>query len=515
MELSFVYPIYNEIENLSRLLPETQRIAQGIASDYEVVLVDDGSTDGSGRRADELASDHPNVRAVHHACNRGLGAAITTGLRNASRDLVLYMDADFPVSVEDARAALTGYTGDVDVLIGYRVGRAEGPRRELMSWTYNRLIRRLFSLPFRDVNFAFKLIRHDLVQRMRLRSDGSFIDAEILLEARRLGARVREVGMRYHPRVAGRSTAASTRVILRTLGELVRYRRSRAGMRGPARLIVNADDFGLCSAVDRGVVEAFDRGVVTSASLLPTGDSFAEAAALARERPSLGLGVHLALTQTRPILPARDVRSLVDGSGRFPSHWTSFLARYLRRAIRGRELEAELRAQIEAVGAAGLSVSHLDGHQHVHMLPGVLSMVACLAAEYGIGAVRCPLQGGGRYRGRASGRRAGALALRVLARSGRRVLRRHGLRWADDFRGFSEAGAWTAEHLAHTIAGLDGGLVEICCHPGADDGIDAQLQWGFRWQQELAALTSPEVRSAAAINGVELTTYRDCTFAPP
>jgi hopanoid biosynthesis associated protein HpnK len=514
MNLSFVYPLYNEIDNLPRLLPETERIAEGLAADYEVVLVDDGSDDGSGHYADEIASRYPNVRVCHHARNRGLGAAIITGLRNASRDLVLYMDSDFPVTAEDARAALTRLEDGVDLLIGYRLGRAEGPRREFMSWAYNRLVRRAFDLHVRDVNFAFKLIRRELLERMRLRSEGSFIDAEILLEARRLGARMQEVGMRYHPRRAGRSTAASTRVAVRTVRELIGHRKRLGRAVGPVRLIVNADDFGLCGAVNRGVALAFDGGVVTSASLLPTGDSFPEAVALARERPSLGLGVHLALTQTKPVLPPEEVGSLIDGRGRFPRGWASFLARYMRRAIRRSEVEAELRAQMEAVRATGLEIAHLDSHQHLHMLPGILPVVVQLALEYNVGAVRCPAQ----RRGWVAGpgilsrvrRRAEALSLRGICSAGRRVLRGCGLLSADDFRGFMESGVWTSTGLARTIDGLDAGVVEICCHPGADDSIDAQLQWGYAWEQELAALTSGEVKAASRNSAVRLTTYRDC-----
>ena len=134
-----------------------------------------------------------------------------------------------------------------------------------------------------------------MLDRMRLRSEGSFIDAEILIEARRLKARIVEVPILYHTRVAGVSTAASNAVVLRILGEMWRYWwRLRTGATGPARLIINADDFGLCEEVNRGVVEAFDHGLVTSASLLPTGEAFEEAVALAQARPDLDLGVHLA-----------------------------------------------------------------------------------------------------------------------------------------------------------------------------------------------------------------------------
>ena len=514
MGLSFVYPIYNEIDNLPRLLPQTQRIAEGLFPDYEVVLVDDGSVDGSGPFVDRLAAEHEHVRAVHHGRNRGLGAAIATGLSHATKDLVLYMDSDFPVAAEEARAALSQWTPEIDVLIGHRVGRAEGPRRELMSWTYNRLIRWTFGLRVRDVNFAFKLIRRSLLEQMRLRSEGSFIDAELLLEARRLGARVREVGMRYHARVAGVSTAASSRVVVRILGEMWRYaRRRRAGATGPASLIVSADDFGLCEAVNRGVAEAFDRGVVTSASVLTTGDAFAHAASLARARPALDLGVHLALTQTAPISPPEEIASLVGRDGRFLPGWRSFAARYLRGGVRKQEVERELRAQIERAREAGLECSHLDSHQHVHMLPGVLAIVARLGSEYGIGALRYPYQkrsrevrrnGVARLR-----RRAEECVLRFMCRLNKRAVEANGLLIPDDFRGFSEAGVWDEDSLAQTVADLDGGLTEICCHPGADDGVDEQLHWGYRWEQELAALTSPRVAAAIERNGVRLATYRD------
>lgn len=513
MGLSFVYPIYNEIDNLPRLLPETRRMAEGLFPDCEIILVDDGSSDGSGAFIDRLAAEHEDVRAVHHGRNRGLGAAVATGLAHATKDLVLYMDSDFPVSVEQARAALGGWTPEIDLLIGYRVGRAEGVRREVMSWTYNRLIRWSFGLRVRDVNFAFKLVKRSLLQQIRLRSEGSFIDAELLLEAHRLGANIQEVALHYHPRVAGVSTAASTQVVIRILGEVWGYARRRAGTAGPTRLIVNADDFGLCEPVNQGVAEAFDRGIVGSASMLAAGPAFDHAAALARARPALDLGIHLALTQMAPVSPAEDVASLVGRDGHFLPDWSSFAARWLRGGVRREHVERELRAQIERVRGAGLACSHLDSHQHLHMLPNILPIVAGLGSEYGIRALRYPLQSRGHppRDGGAGGlrRRAGKSALRLLCRLGHRVVRANGLLICDDFRGFSEAGGWDEELLAQTVAGLDGGLVELCCHPGADDGIDDELHWDYRWEQELAALTGSEVAAAIERNGVLLTTYRE------
>jgi len=513
MTLSFVYPIYNEIENLPRLAPETERIAAGLVDDFEVILVNDGSRDGSGPFIDRLAAEHTRVRAFHHARNRGLGAAISTGLAHASKELVLYMDSDFPVSVEEARAAIGRFGPDCDMLIGYRLGRAEGPRREIMSWSYNRLVRWTFGLHVTDVNFAFKLIRRSLLEQMRPRSEGSFIDAELLIEARRLGARIKETGIHYHARVAGVSTAASNRVVIRILQEMWRYWRTRrANALGPAGVIVNADDFGLCEAVNDGVVTAFDHGIVTSASILPTGEAFAQAADLARFRPNLDLGVHLSLTQTVPVSPPGAVPSLVDGQGRFPPTWSAFVSRYLRGRIRRADVETEVRAQIERVRQAGLGMSHIDSHQHLHMLPGILPVVARLAHEYGIGALRYPRQRRDQATARGLARlrrRAVEKALLAMCTVGARGLGPDRLLMPDDFRGLSEAGHWDSASLARTVADIDGGLTEICCHPGTDNGIGSRFPWGYQWEQELAALTSAEVASAVAESRVTLTTYRD------
>jgi predicted glycoside hydrolase/deacetylase ChbG (UPF0249 family) len=229
--------------------------------------------------------------------------------------------------------------------------------------------------------------------------------------------------------------------------------------------------------------------------------------------PPLDLGVHLALTQTRPLSPPEHIPSLVTKSGCFLPDWRNFLARYLRGAVRRRDIETELRAQIERVRQAGLDVSHLDSHQHVHMLPGVLPVVVRLAAEHGIGGLRYPHQTRSHTPRRGLGarlrRRVEGSALRLLCRSGRRLVAANGLLVPDDFRGFSEAGAWDEESLARALSDLDGGLTEICCHPGADDGIDDELHWGYHWERELRAFTSPAVAAGIEQNRVLLTTYRD------
>src|SRR5690606_38377434 len=158
------------------------------------------------------------------------------------------------------------------------------------------------------------------------------------------------------------------------------------------RLIVNADDFGLSPGVNRGIVAAHRAGIVTSASIMVTGPAFAHAVALAREHPTLDLGVHLTLTELAPLAPTEAVRSLVDETGRFAPHAIAFARRYLRGSVSLSEVRDELDAQIRLARAHGLAISHLDSHQHVHALPGVARVVAELAKTHGIRAVRYPLE---------------------------------------------------------------------------------------------------------------------------
>ena len=159
-----------------------------------------------------------------------------------------------------------------------------------------------------------------------------------------------------------------------------------------ARLIVHADDFGLSEAVNRAVIAAHENGIVTAASLMAGGDAFEHAVALAKDHPTLDVGVHLTLTEQHPTAPAADVPSLVGPDGKFAPHAFQFAKRYLRGDIALTHVRAELDAQIRRVVDHGLVPSHLDGHQHVHVLPGIARIVAELAGAYGIRAVRCPAE---------------------------------------------------------------------------------------------------------------------------
>ena len=232
--LSFVFPMYNEIGNVERCVAEALATGRKITSDLEIVLVDDASTDGCGQLADTLAERHPEVKVRHHAKNRKLGGAIRTGFAAATKDWVLYIDSDLPIEMDDALLAVP-LTASAEMVIGNRQGRAEGPKREIMSWVYNRLIRVLFGLNVRDVNFAFKLFRRSILERISLQSEGSFIDAELLIETHKAGFRIAELPLRYFERTAGVSTLASGSVVVKILHEMANYRRAAAHR--PARTV--------------------------------------------------------------------------------------------------------------------------------------------------------------------------------------------------------------------------------------------------------------------------------------
>ena len=221
--LSFVLPMYNEEGNIETAVNEAIRVGYKMARAVEVVVVDDASTDSSPEIVDKLADTLPELMVIHHSRNRKLGGALKTGFAAASMEWVLYIDSDLPIHMDDALQALP-LTEISDVVIGWRKSRAESWRREFISKVYNRMIRYTFGLRVRDVNFAFKLFRRSLLSQIILTSEGSFIDAELLLEMRRVGALISEIGLDYYPRVAGVSTLASNGVILKILREMLSYR---------------------------------------------------------------------------------------------------------------------------------------------------------------------------------------------------------------------------------------------------------------------------------------------------
>ena len=201
--------------------------------DYELIIVDDASTDATPRLADELAAADPRVRVVHHPKNRKLGGSMKSGFAAARGDLVLYTDADLPWDMSEMHRALRllDYYG-ADIVSAYRHDRTgEGASRAVYTFFYNVLIRRMFGVRLRDINFAFKLCRRRIFEHVELRSEGSFIDAELIIRAKRLGYQVIQFGVDYFPRTRGESTLASLGVIRTIVREMWQLRSALRGIK--------------------------------------------------------------------------------------------------------------------------------------------------------------------------------------------------------------------------------------------------------------------------------------------
>lgn len=231
--LSVVFPMWNEEAGLSQAVAAAREACEGLRDtgeieDWEVILVDDASTDATGEIADEIASRDPRVRVSHHSRNRKLGGSIRTGFDCARHELLLYSDADLPFDLaEAAKACRLLRIYRADIVSAYRHDRtSEGALRALYSYGYNWLVRGVFGLRVRDVNFAFKLCRRRIFEHVRLESEGSFIDAELLARASRLGYRVIQFGVDYFPRTRGLSTLSSFGVIRTILREMLAQARA-------------------------------------------------------------------------------------------------------------------------------------------------------------------------------------------------------------------------------------------------------------------------------------------------
>lgn len=229
--LTIVVPMWNEAESAAHavdvlLATGRHHVAQHDLSTVEVIAVDDGSTDATPAILDDLARDHAEVRVVHHERNRGLGAAVRTGLAASSGDLVLYTDADLPAEPAALAEALRlrAETGAA-LVAAYRNDRAEdGPRRYVYSLVWNALARLTLGIRVRDVNFAFKLVDGPVARSLTLTTDGAFVDAELVARVCASGGAVVQFGTDYCARQAGRSSLSSPAVIADMLRELRRLR---------------------------------------------------------------------------------------------------------------------------------------------------------------------------------------------------------------------------------------------------------------------------------------------------
>lgn len=221
--ISVFFPCYNEQDNVARVAEQAVRVLEELDADYEIIVVDDGSVDATGRIADEIAAGNDRVRVIHHERNLGYGAALQSGFRAARKELVFYTDGDGQFDIGEMPALLP-LMADYDIVSCYRIDRRDNLVRKINGWLWTKVTGLVFSLKVRDVDCAFKLYRRSLFDRITMESTGALIDTEILARAARKGYTITQKGVHHYPRTAGRQTGASLCVVLRAFRELWRLR---------------------------------------------------------------------------------------------------------------------------------------------------------------------------------------------------------------------------------------------------------------------------------------------------
>ena len=284
------------------------------------------------------------------------------------------------------------------------------------------------------------------------------------------------------------------------------------------RLIVNADDFGLTPGVNRAIAEAHDNGIVTSTTLMANGGAFAEAVNLGNSLPRLSVGCHVVLVDGSPILPPDHVPSLVNDDGHFPAGFGTVAKSAIRKKLNSAEIELEVSAQIGKLQKAGVNVTHVDSHKHMHMFPLICAAVIRAAKNCEIRAIRNPFVP------------IKAIAVAHVARRPKlwtrytetRILRRYhrvfrelvseaGMITTDGSFGVISTGTLDTSIFDAIAGSIPEGTWEFVCHPGYVDPELGSIRTRLREsrEQELAILTSESARKALAERGVELISYAD------
>lgn len=262
------------------------------------------------------------------------------------------------------------------------------------------------------------------------------------------------------------------------------------------RLIVNADDFGRHELINLAVERAFKNGCLKSTTLMPGGVAFDDAVAVAKRNPGLGVGIHCTLANGNPILPPKEIPSLVTAEGIFHADYVVFLKRYLSGKISLTEVRAELAAQFEKMNRAGLTLTHVDSHQHLHHVPGIVKIVLELSEAAGVKAMRvadAKLFDGAL---KTFGQFIGRFGLSSLAKFAAYHAHKKNFATPDHFAGIVAGESVSENFMLNLIEKMEDGTTEVMLHPGTDNKILRDFcKWDHDFEEELAAVTSPKVLS--------------------
>lgn len=227
--ISVFFPFYNEQDNVAETAKKAIDVLEKINADYELIIVDDGSKDNTGKIADEIAGQNDKVKVIHHPVNLGYGEALKSGFGAATKKLVFYTDGDGQFDIAEM-PPLMELMKQYDIVSCYRINRRDNLIRKINGWCWTKFVCLLFGMKVRDVDCAFKLYKREIFENIRLSSSGALIDTEILARAHRRGYTIVERPVHHHPRIAGEQTGGNPLVILRAFRELFKlYHQIRNG----------------------------------------------------------------------------------------------------------------------------------------------------------------------------------------------------------------------------------------------------------------------------------------------
>ena len=210
--ISVVLPAFNEEDNIDQSVKSVvESLTELNFPRFEIILVDDGSTDRTGAKAEEWAARDARVKVIRHSINLGYAKALKSGFEKAKEKLVFYTDSDNQFDLKELKLLLD-HIDNSDIVTGFRVYRFDPLTRLVLSWGFNLLVRIVFRIRAKDIDCAFKLFRREVLEQINIESRQFFVDAEVLAKASYLGYRIKEIPVRHYPRSAGRSTIRPTHI---------------------------------------------------------------------------------------------------------------------------------------------------------------------------------------------------------------------------------------------------------------------------------------------------------------
>lgn len=221
-KISVILPACNEEGNIRRVILDAIRAIGKM--DYEIIVIDNGSTDRTREKAEDLAKVYKNIRVITDSGVRGYGYVLRRGILESSGELIFFTDSDLQYNLQELPDFLE-YIKEFDLVIGYRLKRADPLIRKINAWGWGLLVRFIFGLEVRDVDCAFKIFRRDVFTKIRIDSVGAMVNTEILVQAKNYGFKIKEVPISHYPRLRGRQSGAHPQVVIKACWELIKLYR--------------------------------------------------------------------------------------------------------------------------------------------------------------------------------------------------------------------------------------------------------------------------------------------------